>query len=156
MTPRPAPVDIHASCVLVGEAGILLRGASGSGKSSLARHLVALAAARGQFARLVGDDRIVLSVAGGRLLASPHPALAGALEVRGVGLLAVPFAAGAVVRLVVECDAAPERWPEPSRRRTVLCGLTLPCLAVGPDDADKVLMQLAHPASSLESEPLNG
>ena len=35
-----AATTLHASCVVVGEAGILIRGPSGSGKSSLAREIV--------------------------------------------------------------------------------------------------------------------
>ena len=48
---------IHAGCVLVGEAGLLIRGASGSGKSALAREVVSLALGTGRFGRLVSDDR---------------------------------------------------------------------------------------------------
>ena len=48
---------IHATVVLVGEAGVLIRGASGSGKSALALALMSEAGRRGLFARLVGDDR---------------------------------------------------------------------------------------------------
>ena len=44
--------------------------------------------ARGRFpfTRLVGDDRVELASAGGRLLVRPAPALAGLIEVRGAGI----------------------------------------------------------------------
>ena len=40
-----------------------------------------------RFARLVGDDRVHVEAAGGRLLVRPAPALAGLIEVRGIGVL---------------------------------------------------------------------
>ena len=48
---------VHASALVVGEAGVLIRGPSGSGKSSLALALLALADNRRSFVRLIGDDR---------------------------------------------------------------------------------------------------
>lgn len=57
-TGDPQLVCVHGTAAVVGEAGVLIRGASGAGKSSLALALVDAAAARGLFARLVGDDRI--------------------------------------------------------------------------------------------------
>ena len=39
-----------------------------------------------RFARLVGDDRVHRRAAGGRLLVRPAPALAGLIEVRGLGI----------------------------------------------------------------------
>ena len=77
---------VHASAVLVGARAVLIRGPSGSGKSRLVLDLID-AARRGSldFARLVGDDRVHLETAGGRLLVRPAPALAGIIEVRGAG-----------------------------------------------------------------------
>ena len=103
-----AQVTIHATAVVVGEAGVLIEGRSGSGKSTLA---LALLAAKPGIARLVGDDRIILTSAGGRLLARPHSRIAGMIERRGVGLLRVEHEPVCVVRLVVQRDAAPARLP---------------------------------------------
>ena len=60
---------VHASAVLVGARAVLIRGPSGAGKSRLAFELIE-AARNGalRFAKLVGDDRVHLEVAGGRLL----------------------------------------------------------------------------------------
>lgn len=49
---------IHANAFLIGSAGVLLRGPSGSGKSALTRELIALAQGARLFARLIGDDRV--------------------------------------------------------------------------------------------------
>ena len=123
-----APRDIHGACVAVGEAGVLLRGPSGSGKSALALALIETARVRGLFARLVADDRVVLWAVHGRLVARPHPGLAGLVEERGVGIVPVPHLPAVVVRLVVDLAFAPERLPE--RSEVVLEGVALPHCAV--------------------------
>ena len=126
-------LGIHASSVLVGEAGLLIRGEPGSGKSSLAVALIETATQRGLFARLVGDDRMMVSASAGRVVARPHPAIAGLVERRGLGLTPLPAAAGAVIRLVVDlAPEAPARLPEPEALVTTLCGVALPRLELGP------------------------
>ena len=85
---------IHATCVVIGEAGILIRGASGAGKSSLARALLAGAALAGRFGRLVGDDRVEIAALNGRLVARPVKPIEGRLEVRGVGIVGLAHRAG--------------------------------------------------------------
>ena len=68
-----------------------------------------------RFARLVGDDRVHLEAAHGRLLVRPAEALAGLIEVRGLGHPAAPHEPSAVVGLVVDLAAADaERLPEPT------------------------------------------
>ena len=123
---------VHASAVLVGPRAVLIRGPSGAGKSRLAWELIE--AARGgavTFACLVGDDRVHLQAVGGRLLVRPAEALAGLIELRGVGILRRDHEACAVVGLVVDLAAADaERLPE--RDQTVVEGLSIPRLAVAP------------------------
>ena len=64
------------------------------------------AARRGQglvpFARLVADDRAHVEAAHGRLLVRPAEALAGLIEVRGLGIRRLPYEPVAVVGLLVE------------------------------------------------------
>ena len=122
---------IHASCVVLGEAGILIRGDSGSGKSTLARDLLDHAEAAGLFGRLVCDDRVALSVRSGRLVARALPAIAGRLEIRGIGLVALPYEPAAVVRLVVDCGSPAPRFPEEAGLQIELLGVTLPRIEVG-------------------------
>ncbi len=122
---------IHASAVLVGTRAVLIRGPSGSGKSRLALELI-WAAHGGSlpFARLVGDDRVHVEAAHGRLLVRPAAALAGLIEVRGVGIRKLPYEASAVVGLVVDLAADAERLPRPDRQRTELEGVAVARLAV--------------------------
>jgi HPr kinase/phosphorylase len=123
---------IHASAVLVGARAVLIRGPSGSGKSQLALGLIEAGRTRSlPFARLVGDDRIHLETANGRLLARAPDPLAGLIEVRGIGLMRVGHEPSAVVGMVVDLAAADaQRLPDPAGRRTAICGVDLPRLAV--------------------------
>lgn len=123
---------IHASAVLVGERAVLIRGRSGSGKSRLAFELI-LAGRAGQLPPtvLVGDDRVHLEPAGARLTVRPAAAIAGLLEIRGLGLRRCEFATQAQIGLVVDLDAADaERLPQPEALQTELCGVTLPRIPV--------------------------
>ncbi|MFL5080923.1 MAG: HPr kinase/phosphorylase, partial [Microvirga sp.] len=106
-------MKVHATCVVIGEAGILIRGLSGTGKSSLALQLLTDAARAGRFGRLVGDDRVEIAALNGRLVARPVEPIEGRLEVRGVGIVGLAHEPAAVVRLVVDCAAeALVRLPE--------------------------------------------
>lgn len=120
---------IHASCVLIGEAGILIQGASGAGKSTLARELVASARQNGLFARLVADDRVRLTVRHGRLVAHAVDAIAGKIEMRGLGILDTAHEGMAVLRLVIRLSShGPPRMPVVSDETMTLCGIVLPRL----------------------------
>jgi HPr kinase/phosphorylase len=144
--------SIHASAVLVGTHAVLIRGPSGSGKSTLALALVQ-AAQTGivSFARLVADDRVVLAASHGRLLARPAPALEGLLEIRGLGIVRVPYEPLAVVTHVVDlasADAA--RLPSEADLKVDLEGVSLPRMAVsaGCDPLPPVLAFLAQAAGA--------
>jgi len=124
--------SIHASAVLVGAHAVLIQGPSGSGKSRLALTLLH-AAAQGviAFARLVADDRVHVEAKHGRLLVRPAEALAGLIEIRGLGIRRVPYEPLAVVGLVVELgQPAAERLPDPARMQAEIAGITLRRLAV--------------------------
>ena len=140
---------MHASAVLVGARAVLIRGPSGSGKSRLALALIAgRGAALLPFARLVADDRVQLEACHGRLLVRPAPALAGLIEVRGLGIRRLPYEPVAVVGLVVDLAAADaERLPR-CRAQATIAGIPLPRLAVAPG-ADP--LPLVWPASRTAS-----
>jgi HPr kinase/phosphorylase len=128
----PPAATIHASAVLVGRRAVLIRGPSGSGKSLLGLELIEMARTGGlPFARLVADDRVLLEAAHGRLVARAPAALAGLIEVRGLGLMRLAHEASAVVGLVVDLAATDaQRLPEPADRKTEINGIRLPRLAV--------------------------
>jgi serine kinase of HPr protein (carbohydrate metabolism regulator) len=131
-----AAATVHASAVLVGGRAVLIRGPSGAGKSRLALELIQAARAGALlFARLVGDDRVHLQEAGGRLLVRPAEALTGLLEVRGAGILRLPYEPSAVVGLVVDLAVDALRLPEPGQRQVEIDGIRLPRLGVAAGEA---------------------
>jgi HPr kinase/phosphorylase len=108
--------NVHASCVVLARAapsfgarhdsGVLIIGKSGAGKSDLALRLIE----RG--AILVSDDRTELLLIGGSLIARAPANIRGLIEVRGVGIVAVPFAPKARVALAVSLDGSKSRLPQ--------------------------------------------
>ena len=132
--PPAASRLLHASCVQLDGAGVIVRGASGSGKSDLCLRLIDAGGL------LVADDQVLLERAAGDglLLASAPAGLAGLIEVRGVGILRLPRVVGrSPVRLVVdlcpwgEVDRLPpERGSGASTCK--LLGVALPRLGLDP------------------------
>jgi HPr kinase/phosphorylase len=123
------PDTVHASAVAVGAHGVLIRGASGSGKSSLVLGLIDRDPAT---TLLIADDRVTLTPERGRLVAAAPPMLAGKLEVRGQGIVAMPHVSPFPVALVVDLlppDECP-RMPEPAEMETTVMGVVLPRLAL--------------------------
>ncbi len=122
--------SIHASAVLVGPKAILIRGPSGSGKSRLAWDLVTAPPIR-MFARLVADDRAYLNNHSGRLLVRPVTALAGLIEIHGLGIRRINFEPVAVVGLIVDLGASDgARHPEVLAGKITMEGVLLPRLPV--------------------------
>ncbi len=113
---------VHGTAVLVGAEGVLIRGKSGSGKSALALALIQ----RGGW--LIADDRLTLSSCHGRLVGSAPGATAGLIELRGRGLIKVPFERSGVIRLVVDIVGSEglERMPEAPQLTATLLGIELP------------------------------
>jgi len=122
---------LHGTAVLIGATGVLIRGGSGAGKSRLALALIE----RG--ARLLADDRVFVSHCHGRLVAGPPAATAGLLEVRGRGLVTLPFERWAVLRLLVDLvePRVLERLPEAPELSEELCGVRLARQPVAIGDA---------------------
>lgn len=99
---NPPRQIIHATTVAVDGRGVVIRGASGSGKSALGLQLMAYGA------RLVADDRTILDAAAGHPVASCPAQIRGMIEARGVGLLRADPAPPTPVVLVVDLDRKPD------------------------------------------------
>jgi HPr kinase/phosphorylase len=145
--------SVHASAVQAGDIGILIRGASGAGKSRLAFGLI-LAGRSGQLpaTRLVGDDRVRLSAEDGRVVVRPVPELDGLIEIRGLGIRRCDFVPQAAVGLIVDLaadDAA--RMPAPDAVVATIHGIKIPRIPVG-SGVDALALVIA----ALTTSPLNG
>jgi HPr kinase/phosphorylase len=108
-----------------------LCGGSGSGKSDLALRLIAAGA------RLVADDRVDLQLAnasgtGSVVWAKAPAALAGLLEVRGIGIVRTPAVKRARLGLIVEFASARAIERLPQARTRALLGVEFPLLALDP------------------------
>jgi HPr kinase/phosphorylase len=110
-----------------GDDAILLLGPAGAGKSDLLLRLID----RG-FA-LVADDQVLVENG----LARAPKALAGLLEVRGLGIFRLPYLPQARLRLVIQLGVQPERLPSPRRHAALdLPEITLdPALPSAPERA---------------------
>jgi len=126
-----APLLVAASSVLLGSRAVLIRGPSGSGKSSLAWTLIN-APGPFSFARLVCDDQTLVEARNGCLLARPVAAIAGRIEIRGLGIVPVPHEPLARVGLIADLVPADtvERLPPPEALAMDLLGIRLPRLPV--------------------------
>jgi serine kinase of HPr protein (carbohydrate metabolism regulator) len=114
----------NVSCVAIGGRAVLIEGAPGSGKSSLALALID----RGGV--LVGDDGVTLAPRDGRLWASPPPNIDGLIEVRNVGLVTLPTGSAPVALVIRLAEEAPRfiEAAEPVER----AGQPLPCVNLYP------------------------
>ncbi|MEH6645233.1 HPr kinase/phosphorylase [Sulfitobacter sp.] len=112
---------VHGTCVDMAGKGVLITGAAGSGKSSLALQLMALGAV------LVSDDRTHLTSDNGKVRATPPPTIAGMIEARGIGILHVAYVEQAVVQLVVDMGVI-ETMRLPHIRSATLLDIPVRCL----------------------------
>lgn len=116
---------LHASCIALGDRGLLILGPSGAGKSALALTLMA------HGAELVADDRTLIRAENGQLIASAPDPLQGLIEARGIGLLRAPHRPQAPLTLAIDLgQSEPDRLP-PQRHITVQ-GIDLPLVLTPP------------------------
>ncbi len=136
---------VHAGLIALhaagGWRGVLIEGASGSGKSDLALRCLT------HGFRLVADDRTLLWVCEGRLYGRAPAPIAHLIEARGLGVTPEPARALSEVHLIVRCLQTAEgqdRAPDPASR--TLLGVVRPLIAVCPLEAsasEKVVRALS-------------
>ena len=114
---------LHATCVAIGNAGVIIVGRSGSGKSDLAVRLID----RG--AMLVSDDSTHIERRSERLIASAPDTIKGKIELFGVGIVEMPTQQDVEVKLIVSLDEHPTRMPDWGGRRQI-AGIDVPVLGV--------------------------
>lgn len=120
-----AATNIHATGLVLGSTGLILRGPSGAGKSLLALELIDEWEMRGEAAKLVSDDRIDIEATNAGLVMRAPRAIEGLIELRGRGIVSRPFVAHAPLHLVVDLVDALERMVEEDSLVATLEGITL-------------------------------
>jgi HPr kinase/phosphorylase len=132
---REARELVHGTSVAIGRRAALLRGGSGSGKSDLALRFMALPGEGELKPQLVADDQVWAAVtANGSLIVSPPDTIAGKLEVRGLGIVPVPFLSQARLMLVcdlVKAESMPRMPPEPWEQ-TLIASVPVPVVKLDP------------------------
>lgn len=123
-------MNIHGTAILIGDRGVLITGPSGSGKSSLALALIECFLLRGQFAVLVGDDQLFVAGHKGRLVCRVPPAIAGLVEVPGLGPKPVLYEPSAALDLVVRLVPAGAMQRMPEEASLSIEGCSLPVLSL--------------------------
>lgn len=116
-----APLILNGSTVALNGRGVIILGASGSGKSALALELMALGAG------LIADDKTKVERQDGSLIASCPAAIQGRIEARFVGILSAPPHGPAPLALAVDLDRTEDQRLPPWRTYEI-AGVTLPVL----------------------------
>lgn len=135
-------VNLHASTVVLGDQGLLIRGASGTGKTQLALSLVARWSRSGGFARFVCDDQTFVMPRNGRLIARAPLTIAGLAEVRR-GVVEIPHEPATVVDLVVELGDAPSGEAFGTSAMTSIEGIDLPLMRLQARNVEASLNAIA-------------
>ena len=124
--------NIHATCISLDGLGLLLRGPSGCGKSDLALRMME------NNSQLIADDWVDLALEGGVLIAQAPSRLRGLLEVRGVGVIEVPFSISIQVLGVIDLVDSNKIQRLPDHRTEMLLGVELPSYQLNPWGASAI------------------
>lgn len=123
-----AAANHHCTVIRAGETGIMIEGAAGSGKTSLALGLIEALQARGIEALLVCDDQAFVGDENGKLVAHAPVSIRGKAELRGFGIVDLPYRQSTELHLLCRlvADERMDRMPEQKVAR--IGNLDLPLL----------------------------
>ena len=113
--------NLHASAVELDGKAVLIKGASGSGKSVLALKLISLGA------NLIADDQTLVFKHKNKVYLCAPESLPRGLEIRGIGIVGAPICEQAELGLVVDLSKVEKnRVPETIERKIVIMGYSFP------------------------------
>lgn len=122
--PPQEAATIHATSIAIDGRAVLLMGPSGAGKSDLALRLID----RG--ATLVSDDYTCCTRRDGRLIAAAPPSIIGQMEVRGVGIVAMPHLQNVPVAIAIALGDTAPRMPDDPLPHMMIAGVRVPVAAL--------------------------
>jgi serine kinase of HPr protein (carbohydrate metabolism regulator) len=142
-----APILVHATAVAIDGKAVLLRGASGAGKSDLGLRLIDAGAC------LIADDQSELRRVDGSILVWAPDTILGLIEVRGLGI--VRLAPLSDVPLALIADLVPPNQVErhPLARNESIFGIDVPVVAIAPFEASASAKLRAALRSPPEPDP---
>ncbi|MER0239936.1 hypothetical protein [Fulvimarina sp. MAC8] len=123
--------NVHGTALIVGTAGILIRGPAQSGKTSLCISLLRRAGSISQNAYLIADDRVDLERTDEAIVMVAPRSIKGLVEIAGVGIVPEETAESAQLSLIIDLIASE------GRRRM-------------PDEGDQTDMILGRPVKRIE------
>lgn len=130
--------NVHATAIAFGNRGVLIRGAPGSGKSELALRMIDnLGFGRGTKplrAKLIADDQVLLAREGSEIVMRAPKTISGKMEIRGIGIIALPTKSKAKLVLVIDLkpQAEIERMPHQADCLTDILGLNIALYSIDP------------------------
>lgn len=102
---------LHACSLCLGNYGILIKGDSGAGKSTICLALIERAHNIKRKAALVSDDYVLLTKDDQKIIAHTPDAIKGLIEIRGAGVFKIDYQDNTPINLVVELNKQGERYP---------------------------------------------
>ena len=138
---------VHATTVAIDGWAVMLRGPSGAGKSDLGLRLIDAGA------RLVADDQCELCRIGEHIVVRAPPAIAGLIEIRGLGIVQLDAIGEAPLALIADLVApeALERLPLP--RTDSILGLVVPAISLAAFEASAAAKVRVALGASIGSGP---
>lgn len=135
--------NIHATMVSIFNKGVLLIGKSGSGKSDLALRMIVE-----KGAKLVADDRVILTTENGELYGEAPENISGKLEVRGIGISDFEFIKKSKINLCIElCSSRDEVERMPVDENITFLGISITKIKIYPFDCStlcKIIVKICN------------
>ena len=119
-------MNIHATVIALGPVGLIIEGASGTGKTHLALSAIEKFQSHAGFAALVADDQCLIEAVNGRLVATCPPALAGLAELRGFGITTQRHIMSVVIDVVIRLVDGMGIERMPTTKTAIIAGTVLP------------------------------